>query len=83
MVFDPRNGRLIILAGEKQDTFLADMYGFDVNTHEVTEMITDFSAVGGPDPSFCQRAAVDPESGHIYVYVGPYHPASSWTFRCA
>ncbi|KAF8514139.1 hypothetical protein JB92DRAFT_2920225 [Gautieria morchelliformis] len=70
MVFDPRNSRLIILAGKKQDTFLADIYGFDVNTQEVTEMITDFSAAGGPDPSFCQRAALDPESGHIYVLPG-------------
>ena len=71
MVFDARNHRLIIFAGKKRDAFLADVYSFDVTTQEVTEVISDFSALGGPDPCFAQRAAMDPESGHIYVCVVP------------
>lgn len=83
MVFDAHKRRLIIFAGKKRDTFLADMYSFDVTTHEVTEMIADFSALGGPDPCFCQRAAVDPESGHIFVYVVKYHSLTSPPFKDA
>jgi muskelin len=83
MVFDAKNHRLIILAGKKSETFLADIYSFDVATQEVKELLPDFSAVGGPDPCFCQRAAIDPESGHIYMYVVAYHSVTCYSSDCS
>lgn len=77
MVFDAHNHRLIVFAGKKSEAFLADMYTFDVTTQEVKELFSDFSTVGGPDPCFCQRAAIDPESGHIYMYVVIHHNCTS------
>lgn len=72
MVFDAHNHRLVVFAGKKGVNSLADIYSFDVTTQEVTEMTLDFSAMGGPEPCFCQRAAMDPESREIYMYVVPH-----------
>ena len=67
MVYDSRHKRLFILAGKRSDSFLADMYIYDTTSQEVTEITSDFSTSGGPDPCFCQRATIDPESGQIYM----------------
>ncbi|KAF8585931.1 hypothetical protein K439DRAFT_1409405 [Ramaria rubella] len=74
MIFDPRHRRLIIFAGKRSESFLADMYIYDVTAGEVTDVTSDFSTAGGPDPCFCQRAALDPDTGHIYVLPGLLKP---------
>ena len=69
MVLDPLSHVLFIFAGRREDKYLSDMYAYDIATNTATELFSDFSMNGGPDPSFTQRAVIDPEAREIYVYV--------------
>ncbi|KAF8513102.1 Muskelin N-terminus-domain-containing protein [Hysterangium stoloniferum] len=79
MVFDPKRRRLIVLAGKTHNDFLPDTYIYDVDSHSVVDATPDFSAIGGPDPCFCQRAVLNPESGHVYVLPGFIKPKGQKT----
>ncbi|GJJ06436.1 hypothetical protein Clacol_000628 [Clathrus columnatus] len=76
MTFDPVRRRLIIMAGKTGETFLSDMYIYDVDSQTITDVTNDFTTQGGPDPSFCQRAVVDPESGFLLMLPGFLKPKS-------
>ena len=67
MVLDPKTQTLFIFAGQRDDRYLSDMYAFHVPTNTVTELFSNFTSVGGPNPSFTQRAVIDPEKREIYV----------------
>lgn len=69
MVLDPKLQSLFIFAGQRDERYLADMYAFHIPTNTVTELFSNFTAAGGPDPCFTQRAVIDPEKREIYVYV--------------
>ncbi|KIJ49497.1 hypothetical protein M422DRAFT_59253 [Sphaerobolus stellatus SS14] len=69
MLFTPNKRQLFIMGGRKNGVaYLPDMYTYDLNTQTVKNITTDFTSMGGPDPCFCQRAALDPQTGHIFVY---------------
>ncbi|KAJ7594503.1 Muskelin N-terminus-domain-containing protein [Mycena floridula] len=81
MVLDPLSHTLFILAGQREDTFLSDMYSYDIVTQTATELYSNFTMSGGPDPCFTQRAVIDPELQEIYVFCGltRRQPAASVT----
>ncbi|KAF8971232.1 Muskelin N-terminus-domain-containing protein [Flammula alnicola] len=70
MVLDPVSKTLYIFAGQREDKYLSDMYTYNLNTGVATEIFSNFTAAGGPDACFTQRAVIDPELKEIYVFCG-------------
>ncbi|KAG1725427.1 Muskelin N-terminus-domain-containing protein [Suillus paluster] len=70
MVLDQMTHTLFIFAGQREDKFLSDMYAYDIATNTVTELFSNFSASGGPDACFTQRAIIDGRLKEIYVFCG-------------
>lgn len=73
MVLDPLTHTLFIFAGQRDNRYLSDMYAYDLESNTVTELFANFSAVGGPDACFTQRAVIDPTLKEIYVCVRFIH----------
>ena len=69
MVLDPKSQYLFIFAGQRDEKYLSDMYAFHIPTSTVTELFSNFTSAGGPDPCFTQRAVIDPDKQEIYVWV--------------
>lgn len=69
MVLDSRSQTLFIFGGQRDEKYLSDMYAFHIPTNTVTELFSNFSSAGGPDPCFTQRAVLDSDSQEICVYV--------------
>jgi hypothetical protein len=69
MVLDAPSHTLFIFAGQRDDRFLSDMYAYDINTNLATELYSNFTATGGPDACFTQRAVLDRGLKEIYVWV--------------
>lgn len=74
MVLEPYSRMLYIFAGQRDDTYLSDMYTYDIATNTATEVYTNFTTAGGPDACFTQRAVIDPHLREIYVYVPIFSP---------
>ncbi|KAI0675370.1 Muskelin N-terminus-domain-containing protein [Trametes maxima] len=70
MVLDTKSQTLFIFGGQREERYLADMFAFHLPTNTVTELSSNFSSAGGPDPCFTQRAAIDCEAQEIYVFGG-------------
>ncbi|KAF8070082.1 Muskelin N-terminus-domain-containing protein [Lyophyllum atratum] len=70
MVIEPSTRTLFIFAGQRDDKYLSDMYAYDIATNTATELYSNFSASGGPDSCFSQRAVIDPNSRELYVFCG-------------
>ncbi|KAI9062824.1 hypothetical protein FKP32DRAFT_1572733 [Trametes sanguinea] len=70
MVLDTKSQTLFIFGGQREDKYLSDMFAFHIPTSTVTELYSNFSAAGGPDPCFNQRAVIDVETQEIYVFGG-------------
>ncbi|OBZ70545.1 Muskelin [Grifola frondosa] len=70
MVLDTITSTLFIFAGQRDDRYLSDMYSFHIPTGTMTELFSNFTAFGGPDACFTQRAVIDPELREIYVFCG-------------
>ncbi|EAU90900.2 Mei4-dependent protein 6 [Coprinopsis cinerea okayama7 len=95
MVLEPKSKQLYIFGGQREQRYLADMYVYDINTGVSTELFSNFTTSGGPDPCFTQRAVIDPLLKEIYVFCGltrstassPAQPASlkthpsNWVYR--
>ena len=70
MVFEPNERCLYLFGGvEDGNKPLSDMYAYDIDSNTATEVFSNFTAVGGPDKTFSQRAVVDPVLQEIYVFV--------------
>jgi len=69
MVLDPISHILFIFAGQRDDKYLSDMHAYDILSNTVTELFSNSSAAGGPDPCFTQRAIIDVRLKEIYVYA--------------
>lgn len=70
MVLEPSSRALFIFAGQRDDKYLSDMYAFDLVTNTATELYSSFTAAGGPDACFTQRAVIDSHLREIYVFCG-------------
>lgn len=67
MVLDPKSQTLFIFAGQRDERYLSDMYAFHIPSNTVTELYSNFTSAGGPDPCFTQRAVIDPDKQEIYM----------------
>ncbi|KAK0448391.1 Muskelin N-terminus-domain-containing protein [Desarmillaria tabescens] len=65
-----RRKTLFIFAGQRDDKYLSDMYAYDIATNTVTELFSNFTASGGPDACFTQRAVIDPRLKELYIFCG-------------
>ncbi|KAH9858497.1 Muskelin N-terminus-domain-containing protein [Lenzites betulinus] len=70
MVLDSRSQTLFIFGGQRDEKYLSDMYTFHIPTNTVTELYTNFTPAGGPEPCFTQRAVIDADSKEIYIFGG-------------
>ncbi|KAE9403924.1 hypothetical protein BT96DRAFT_936129 [Gymnopus androsaceus JB14] len=70
MILEPHTRQLYIFAGEREEKFLSDMHIYDIATNTTTEVFSDFTSSGGPQPCFTQRAVADFELQEIYVFSG-------------
>lgn len=66
------NKRLLwVLAGQRAETYLADMYTFDIVTGAVREVAHDYhQTAGGPEGGFTQRATIDSHKREIHLFSG-------------
>jgi len=71
MVLDSISKMLYIFAGQRDEKYLSDMYSYNINTGIATEIFSNFTAAGGPDACFTQRAVIDPSFKELYVYALP------------
>ena len=69
MVLDPKTQTLFIFAGQCDNKYLSDMYAYNISANTVTELFSNFTSAGVPDPCFTQRAVIDPDKQEIYVWV--------------
>jgi hypothetical protein len=76
MVLEPKAKQLYIFGGQKDEKYLSDMYVYDISSNTSTELFSNFTNCGGPDPCFTQRAVIDPLMKEIYVYVPFCHVIS-------
>ncbi|KAJ3773011.1 Muskelin N-terminus-domain-containing protein [Lentinula raphanica] len=87
MIFDPPTRQLYIFAGDRDEKFLSDMYIYDIATNKTTEIFSDFTSSGGPQPCFTQRAVIDPSLQEMYIFGGLIHnhatlsEPSIWLYR--
>lgn len=79
MVLDKPSNTLFIFAGQRDDKYLADMYTYDIVTNTATEIYSNFTASGGPDACFTQRAVLDKELKEVYVSVLIYFHGGKWS----
>lgn len=67
MVLDSPSHTLFIFAGQRDDKYLADMYTYDIQSNTATELCSNFTTVGGPEPCFTQRAVLDKGLKEVYL----------------
>ncbi|PWN19305.1 hypothetical protein BCV69DRAFT_262218 [Microstroma glucosiphilum] len=63
--------QLWILAGQRADSYLADMYTYNLSSGAVRQIARDYSHGGaGPEGGFTQRASIDSVKREIHLYSG-------------
>ena len=67
MLLDSRLQKLFVFAGQHERHYLSDMWEYNLVTRSLEELCADFSAGGGPDACFAQRAAIDMALQEIYM----------------
>lgn len=67
MLLDSFHHTLLIFGGQREDKHLCDMYAYDTVKGTTTELFSNFSTAGGPEPFFTQRAVIDSQLGELYV----------------
>ena len=67
MLFEPTSRKLFIFAGRQDETYLSDMWEYDLASNTASKLFADFSTCGGPDGSFAQRAIIDCELKELYA----------------
>ncbi len=67
MLLEPNSHKMYIFAGKQDDNYLSDMWEYDISTTTTTKVFADFTASGGPDACFAQRALIDSDLKEIYM----------------
>ncbi|XP_063700226.1 muskelin [Culicoides brevitarsis] len=70
MLFHDKNRKLFIFGGQRGKEYMGDFITYDVDTQEVTNLISDNSNVdakNGPPSGLTQRATIDTDRNEIYV----------------
>ena len=65
-----RLNALLIFAGQRNASYLSDLYLYRCGTGEIEDLMRDASRHGGPEPGFTQRATWDEETQELYVLSG-------------
>ncbi|KIK69111.1 hypothetical protein GYMLUDRAFT_35165 [Collybiopsis luxurians FD-317 M1] len=87
MILEPNRRQIYILAGEREEKFLSDMHIYDIATNTASEVFSNFTSSGGPEPCFTQRAVLDADLQEIYVFDGLIRnritliQSSHWLYR--
>lgn len=72
----PRRGTLAgkrvlwILAGQRGQTYLADMWTYHLTTGAVRQISSNYSLGGGPEGGFTQRATINSDAREISLFSG-------------
>lgn len=64
------NKLIWVLAGQRNNQYLADMWTYQPATGAVREVSKDYSASNGPEGGFTQRAAIDSSARELYLFSG-------------
>lgn len=64
------NKLIWVLAGQRNNQYLADMWTYQPATGVVREISKDYSASNGPEGGFTQRAAIDSSARELYLFSG-------------
>lgn len=68
MVLEPTTKQLYIFGGQREnEQYLSDMCIFDIPTNSSVRVYVSSAELGGPEPSFTQRAVIDPRFKEFYV----------------
>ncbi|XP_004345468.2 muskelin 1 [Capsaspora owczarzaki ATCC 30864] len=71
MVLDPEKRLLYIFANRRLKEQSSDLLTFNLDTHEVSVLLDEIIASGGPETGFAHRSTIDPVLGEIYIVPGP------------
>ncbi|KAK9767545.1 hypothetical protein K7432_002597 [Basidiobolus ranarum] len=70
MLFDARERRFYIFAGQRNKDYLSDFYIYDLDTGVIHEKSRDYWKQGSFDAGSTQRATIDADLREIYVLSG-------------
>ena len=70
MLLDSENKRLIVIAGQRVDAYLSDMWIYDIDKNSWECLERDSSMSGGPDGGFTQRATMDSKRKEFVLLSG-------------
>lgn len=70
MLLEPNSRKLIVLAGQRVQSYLSDLWTFNLTTKKVECLTRDYTAQGGPDGGFTQRAVLDPRRKEFVLLSG-------------
>lgn len=59
MLCDSLNRRILILAGQRSDQYLSDLWSYSIEDGRIECLDRDYGHHGGPDGGFTQRAVMD------------------------
>jgi hypothetical protein len=70
MLLDSIRRRLLVLAGQRIDLYLSDMWSYDLEKGHWSCIEQDSGSRGGPDGSFTQRATLDAKRDQFVLLSG-------------
>lgn len=70
MLCDSVNQRILILAGQRSDHYLSDLWSFSLTDGHIECLDRDYGLRGGPDGGFTQRAVIDAKRRQFVLLSG-------------
>lgn len=70
MLCDPAGRRILILAGQRSDHYLSDLWSYSLQDGHIECLDRDYGQHGGPDGGFTQRAVMDDQRRQFVLLSG-------------
>lgn len=70
MLCDTANRRILILAGQRSDQYLSDLWSYSLEDGRIECLDRDYGLHGGPDGGFTQRAVIDDSRREFVLLSG-------------
>lgn len=70
MLCDSANQRILILAGQRSDHYLSDLWSYSLQDGHIECLDRDYGLHGGPDGGFTQRAVIDDHRREFVLLSG-------------
>lgn len=67
MLLDQRRRSLFIFAGQRHESYMSDLWQFDLESDTPRLISADYSATGGPDGGFTQRSTIDEHGDWLMI----------------